>query len=205
MGEVVAVDHTEALVVDRDHFPELIRECPVITAKLVHAMVDRARVAAATDWQDEKMISLGRLAAGFAHHLNNPASAAVRSAKQVSAVLTAVGEAAHALGRTQLSEAQHAKVTALLQKCLQSASSRRSRPSSGRITRTGSPTGSASHHVDTSVAAALADCDVRIDVLEALAKDLPNDALDPALRWIAAAQTAQSLPGPGVRRQRPYS
>ena len=44
-------------------------------------MLDRARQFTSHDFHDEKMRSLGRLAAGLAHELNNPASAVVRGAK----------------------------------------------------------------------------------------------------------------------------
>ena len=44
-------------------------------------MIDRARHFTSPDLHDEKMRSLGRLAAGLAHELNNPASAVVRGAK----------------------------------------------------------------------------------------------------------------------------
>jgi signal transduction histidine kinase len=193
MGDAVAQEPTDVFALHRDHFPELIRECPVITAKLVHAMIDRARVAAATNWQDEKMMSLGRLAAGFAHQLNNPASAAVRSAKQISLAVTAVGEAAHALGRIALSEAQHAHVAALLHRCLQSAETVRA-PSVERSDREDRMAEwLEAHHVDTAPALALANSGVTVDVLEALASAIPRPALEPALRWIAASCAAQSL------------
>jgi len=193
MGEVIAVDRTEVLVVDRDHFPELIRECPTITATLVHAMVDRARVAAGTDWQDEKMTSLGRLAAGFAHHLNNPASAAVRSARQVDVALSTVGEAAHALGRANLSDAQHAEVDELLRQCLRSptAMSVDAIDRSDREDRIADWL--AARKIEATIATPLADCDVRVEKLEALERSLPAGALEPALRWIAAERTAHSL------------
>ena len=64
----------------RDQIREMIGECHEITAILVHAMVDRARAFTSSDLHDEKMVSLGKLSAGLAHELNNPASAIERSA-----------------------------------------------------------------------------------------------------------------------------
>ena len=43
-------------------------------------MLDRARVFTSSGLHDEKMVSLGKLSAGLAHELNNPASAIERSA-----------------------------------------------------------------------------------------------------------------------------
>src|SRR5262249_49812393 len=66
---------TVALRVAKEHLHALPIECPHVTAELVHAMVDRARAFKVSDLQVEKMASLGKLAAGLAHELNNPASA----------------------------------------------------------------------------------------------------------------------------------
>ena len=192
-GDAKAVGHTEMLAIDRQHFPELIRECPTVTAKLVHAMVDRARVAAATDWQDEKMTSLGRLAAGFSHHLNNPASAAVRGARQFGVALSAVGEAAHALGRANLSDAQHADVEALLYECRQAPSGPEATTLDRADLEDELTAWLSARNVDTSIAQALADRGTPVDRLDALASNLPANALGPALRWVAAEQTAHSL------------
>ena len=80
-GSVVAEEPSTILTVNAEDVPRVIRECPELTTVLVHVMLDRARVFKSSELLDEKMSSLGRLAAGLAHELNNPASAVSRSAK----------------------------------------------------------------------------------------------------------------------------
>jgi CRP-like cAMP-binding protein len=97
VGVTTAEEPTRALAIHENRIPELIRECPVLTAYTVHLMLDRARAFNTSDLQDEKMVSLGRLAAGLAHELNNPASATARGAKLLSAGLNDADEAWQAL------------------------------------------------------------------------------------------------------------
>jgi CRP-like cAMP-binding protein len=98
-GDTFAEEPSEAVTVPREHFTELIRQCPRITETLVHVMIDRARHFTSNDLHDEKMKSLGKLAAGLAHELNNPASAVVRSAKSLAEGLVEAEEASRALAR----------------------------------------------------------------------------------------------------------
>jgi signal transduction histidine kinase len=65
----------------------------------VHVLSDRVREATATDQQREKMIALGKLSAGLAHELNNPASAAGRSADMLKKALAQVRSAVVKLDR----------------------------------------------------------------------------------------------------------
>ena len=88
-GDVVAEERTTIVAVATEDLPRMIQECHELTAVFVHVMVDRARVFKTSELIDEKMSSLGRLAAGLAHELNNPASAVERSAKMLVAQLDA--------------------------------------------------------------------------------------------------------------------
>jgi signal transduction histidine kinase len=61
------------------HFPEMLEHLPALGPKLVAVMADRIRETTRNDQQREKLVALGKLSAGLAHELNNPASA-VRNA-----------------------------------------------------------------------------------------------------------------------------
>jgi len=97
-GDVVAEEATEGFMIHRDLLTEMIRDCHVITSMLVHIMLDRARQFTSSDLHDEKMVSLGKLAAGLAHALNNPASALARSAKLLPGRLATCADTRRALG-----------------------------------------------------------------------------------------------------------
>jgi len=103
-GDSVAQQTTEILAVHRDHLREMTRECYEVTSLLVHIMVDRARVFTSSDLHDEKMVSLGKLSAGLAHELNNPASAIERSAALLEDRLEESEQASRALGASRLTD-----------------------------------------------------------------------------------------------------
>lgn len=102
---MIVTDPIDALVVNRAHFREMISECPWVTTKLVHVMLDRARHFRAGELQDEKMKSLGKLAAGLAHELNNPASAGARNARLLVEGLAHTAAASRALAAARLTDA----------------------------------------------------------------------------------------------------
>ena len=61
-----------------DRIREMIKDQFELTQALVHVMSNRVREFTAFQQQNEKMMALGKLSAGLAHELNNPASAIVR-------------------------------------------------------------------------------------------------------------------------------
>ncbi|WP_291725753.1 Crp/Fnr family transcriptional regulator, partial [Bernardetia sp.] len=79
-GYGIALEPTKLLCFDKDKFKTLIKENYELTEALVRRMTTRVREFTKNQQMTEKMISLGKLSAGLAHELNNPASAVVRSA-----------------------------------------------------------------------------------------------------------------------------
>jgi signal transduction histidine kinase len=79
-GELVALEPSRVFALDRDYFPELLQRMPGVGPRLVAIMSDRVRDQARDQQQREKMLALGKLSAGLAHELNNPAAAARRAA-----------------------------------------------------------------------------------------------------------------------------
>src|SRR6267378_2022300 len=75
-----AVTPTRILLFSASLFPELIQRMPVLTQRLVGILTDRVRETTAADQQRDKLMALGKLSAGLAHELNNPAAGANRAA-----------------------------------------------------------------------------------------------------------------------------
>ena len=80
-------------------FPELIQRMPALTTRLVAMMSDRIREGTRIEQQRDRLISLGKLSAGLAHELNNPASAAKRASDQMRETLARMRSANSELWR----------------------------------------------------------------------------------------------------------
>src|ERR1700689_1996028 len=94
-------------------FPELVQKMPELTQRLVGLMSDRIRETTRREQQRDRLASLGKLSAGLAHELNNPASAAKRATSQLRDVLTKIRDASHELGSRDLTAAQRAEIEKL--------------------------------------------------------------------------------------------
>jgi len=192
-GNSVAQEPTEILCLHRSLFRELTNQCYEITAILVRVMLDRARVFTSSDLSNEKMISLGKLSAGLAHELNNPASAIERCASQLVDHLAVTETATLALGASRLSDAQLEAVRAIRVSC-ESKGACSVLPPMDQAAREDAMTDWLSAHgLDTGAAFALADTDVTLEELNRLAAIVSGPALDAVLRWVAAGCGVRSL------------
>src|SRR5271154_315491 len=94
-------------------FPELIQKMPELTQRLVGLMSDRIRETTRREQQRDRLVSLGKLSAGLAHELNNPASAAKRATSQLRDALKRIKEASHQLGSRDLTADQKSEIEKL--------------------------------------------------------------------------------------------
>jgi signal transduction histidine kinase len=192
-GDAYIEEKSDILLIHEKHFPEMIRWCPVFTAHTVHVMLDRARTFNTSDLQDEKMISLGKLAAGLAHELNNPASATVRSAKLLLESLSKADSAARALGAAALKNEIIETLERTRAICLAAPAGSVLSPIEQSDREDAIADWLALHHSDPGYAASLAETAVTIEALDALANEISGKTLDAALRWIAAGCATHSL------------
>jgi len=94
-------------------FPELVQKMPELVKYLVGVMTDRVREATRIEQQRDRLASLGKLSAGLAHELNNPAAAAKRAAAQLRDTLHRIKDASLQLGRRELTSTQRAEIEKL--------------------------------------------------------------------------------------------
>lgn len=192
-GDAIAEETTEILSLPRECLQAMTRNCHEVTTILVHMMLDRARLFTSTDLQNEKMISLGKLSAGLAHELNNPASAIERNASILEDRLADSEAAAHALGLARLSEAQLQAVEATRNACLAKTVPGVRSPVQQAEREEQFADWLADRGLDESLSENLADTDVSIEVLEKLAAVVQGRPLEAVLRWAASGCAVRSL------------
>jgi len=190
-GRLIVEDDADLLALRRTHFADLQRDCHALTTALVHEMIDRTRSHQMAELHEDRLQALGRLAAGLAHELNNPASAAARSALTLADLVDRAEHGARALAEAPLGGVQLAALDAVRTACAPSATS------SGTIELAEREDQFAEwlerHGIDPVGADTLAASEVRVADLERLASVLPPSTLEAAVRWVTCGRAARAL------------
>ena len=113
-GFGVAVEKTQILALHRDKFVEMEHVSRDMVQALVGVMTNRARDFTRQQQQNEKMMALGKLSAGLAHELNNPAAAIVRSSSELKKHLHTTPEDFKEVIQMQLTSEQVDRVNNLV-------------------------------------------------------------------------------------------
>jgi signal transduction histidine kinase len=108
-----AATDSHALRFPASRFPDLVQKMPELTKRLVGLMSDRIRETTRLEQQRDRLASLGKLSAGLAHELNNPASAATRATSQLRQILKKIKDASLELGRRDLTASQRSEIEKL--------------------------------------------------------------------------------------------
>ena len=193
-------------------FPEMLLAIPSMGQRCVSVLLDRVREITRMEQQAEKLAALGKLAANLAHELNNPASAAQRSAASLVGELRDYGDRKYVLGSLcltpELSGRLHEWVLQMRSRMstYQQASTKSAAEPLATVDREAALLRWLEQHGvgnAWSIAPSLAEGDVPLDALEDFANKFPAEVLAPALGTYAAAlrveRMAETIVGSTVR------
>ena len=100
-------------VLETDDFWRMLSDCPSILRSLVAIVVERWGNLGVAEQRHAKLISLGTMAAGLAHELNNPAAAVGRSAEEARGAFREASTRAMNLGELKMTQEERAFVAGL--------------------------------------------------------------------------------------------
>jgi signal transduction histidine kinase len=162
---------------------------------LIQGLYHTARSIESTARQRESLVTLGTLAAGLAHEINNPASAAVRAVDALDGACAALVAAVGRLARDELPAGRFAALEALR---AEAAPPGPDLDPLARADREQELTSWLSRHgVERpwALAPALATAGVDLAWCERAAALLDGPALEPGLEWTASAFSVAALLG----------
>ncbi|MGA2076368.1 MAG: ATP-binding protein [Terriglobia bacterium] len=194
-GTIQAVLPTRILLLHRNLFPELLQRMPQLGQRLVALMSDRIRETTRLETQRDKLMALGKLSAGLAHELNNPAAAAQRATASLRETLETVRDASIRLNRHALSPEQREIITRFEREAGQYTVTIPADPLAQADREERVTAWLEARHVPDAwkISPAIADAGVDIPRLESLAAHVGDVVLSDALIRIASILTISRL------------
>ncbi|HEU5107284.1 MAG TPA: ATP-binding protein [Micromonosporaceae bacterium] len=162
-------------------------------AHLIEGVYRTARTIESTARQRESLVSLGTLAAGLAHEINNPAAAAVRAAENLQRECDALLSSLGRLAGNGISAAQFTVLDELRRELGQRMAI--ADPLAAADLETAVSSWLTDHGVDRDwmIAPPLAAGGADLAWCERAAATLPGAALEPGLEWVASTVSVITL------------
>jgi signal transduction histidine kinase len=169
-------------------FQEMLGVCPPVVFQFIQATARRLKYNEGLTQQQEKLAGLGKISAGLAHDLNNPAAAALRAAKTLAETLESLKMQTVALARTPLDPGHLERLSAVI------------REDSGDPLRESELEDEISDWLDDRdvadgwrLAPTFAQAGLSVERLEGLAEGVPGEALPAAIAWLERSIAASVL------------
>jgi signal transduction histidine kinase len=193
-----AITDCRVLRLGRDGFWMMITNCPWIARDLLETMAQRVYVLESISQQQARLASIGTMAAGLAHELNNPAAAGRRAAVQLGETFHRLQDQVKRLSGRSMTPAQRDALT----HAQRLASEWGTRPAAlDPLARSDRESELAAWLQGCGVADAwrlapvFADAGIDRAWLNALAAELPAEVLVDTLEWIESTLSAAGLLG----------
>jgi signal transduction histidine kinase len=174
------------MILPVEKFREMISHHFELTQALVHIMTTRVRDFTSLQQQNEKMMALGKLSAGLAHELNNPAAAIVRGSTTLLHHLKLQPESFKDIMAIKMAEEEVDRVSQKLFEVLD----RPEKPKLSLMDRTEQEDEIRDwmddHHVSNAgeIAENFLDYSFTCDDLRVFKEHIPDNYLSPVFNWI---------------------
>jgi signal transduction histidine kinase len=184
-----AVSRLRVARISKSLFPEMLNRIPALGPRLVGILSDRVREVTKQDLAREKLASLGKLSAGLAHELNNPAAAAARAANTLRSIFDKREQASLEIDQENLPPEARATLRMIEAKAREMQA--QAKPKNALELNDAQQELQAwleGHGVDDGweVAPVLAEADVRVEHLERLAQKFSPSVMGAAIRRFGA-------------------
>jgi len=188
-----ALGHSHLLSITAEEFFHMLATCTSIVRGLFAAMASRIQITESMVQQNEKLSGLGKLAAGLAHELNNPAAASQRAAAQLGETIERLNRSAQQLTQ-QLSLEQWTRLTKVVDEVAASPAVILDTLAQSELEDT-LTSWMDEHGLDAGweLASTFATAGISIEQLDQLASVIRSNALEQALSWLEAALTSREL------------
>ncbi len=201
-GTGYAAGDVWTLDIPKETFPAMLAAIPSMAQRCVGVLLNRVREVTRMEGQADKLAALGKLAANLAHELNNPASAAQRSAASLFNELRVYGDRKYTLGAICLSTQTAEKLQVWVERMRDELCNfermdpiAEASPLAGADREATILTWLEVHNVPNAwtIAPAIAETRFSLAYLDEFALEFPDDVLAPAMQALASSLRVERM------------